>query len=47
MAKQRDIEQLTARLHREKHFNRKVEINSQLRQLKQKMDELRRDDSTD
>ncbi|QXX77930.1 DUF4391 domain-containing protein [Alcaligenes faecalis] len=33
-AKQREVDRVTARLAREKQFNRKVEINAQLRQLK-------------
>lgn len=33
-AKQREIDKITARLKREKQFNRKVEINAELRQMK-------------
>lgn len=33
-AKQRELDRITARLAKEKQFNRKVEINAQLRQLK-------------
>ncbi|MDR2208315.1 MAG: DUF4391 domain-containing protein [Azoarcus sp.] len=33
-AKQRELDKTTARLEKEKQFNRKVEINAQLRQLK-------------
>lgn len=39
-AKQKEIEQVQARLGRERQFNRKVEINAQLRQLKTEFDEL-------
>ena len=34
-AKQREVDKVSARLAREKQFNRKVELNAQLRQLKQ------------
>jgi hypothetical protein len=34
-AKQREVDKTSARLAKEKQFNRKVEINAQLRQLKQ------------
>lgn len=34
-AKQREVDKASARLAKEKQFNRKVEINAQLRQLKQ------------
>ena len=33
-AKQREVDKMTVRLAKEKQFNRKVEINAQLRQLK-------------
>lgn len=39
-AKQRELDKTTARLAKEKQFNRKVEINAQLRQLKTELDEL-------
>ncbi len=38
--KQREYRRLEARLHRERQFNRKVEINRQLRELKTALDEL-------
>lgn len=38
--KQKELDMLEARLHREKQFNRKVEINSQLRVLKNELVEL-------
>lgn len=39
-AKQREVENAAARLAKEKQFNRKVEINSALRQLKQELEQL-------
>ncbi len=42
MAKAREVAMTEARLAREKQFNRKVEINSTLRQLKTKLEELSR-----
>lgn len=38
--KQREYRRLEARLHRERQFNRKVEINRQLRALSAELDEL-------
>ena len=38
----RQIDQLTARLHREKQFNRKVEINQQLKPLQAELERLTR-----
>lgn len=40
-AKQREVEKTSARLAKEKQFNRKVEINAQLRKLKTELDELK------
>jgi len=40
--KQRELDKMTARLSKEKQFNRKVEINAQLRQLKAELDELKK-----
>ncbi|CAM2181947.1 Methyl-accepting chemotaxis protein [Paraburkholderia sacchari] len=39
-AKQRELDKTTARLAREKQFNRKVEINAQLRRLKAELERL-------
>ncbi|VEC36251.1 Uncharacterised protein [Escherichia coli] len=39
-AKQREVEKAASRLAKEKQFNRKVEINAQLRQLKNELEEL-------
>lgn len=39
-AKQREVEKATSRLAKEKQFNRKVEINAHLRQLKNELKEL-------
>ena len=39
-AKQREVEKATSRLAKEKQFNRKVEINAHLRQLKVGLQEL-------
>ena len=39
-AKQRELEKATARLEKEKQFNRKVEINAAVRQLKNELQEL-------
>lgn len=41
-AKQREMEKTAARLRKEKQFNRKVEINTQLRQLKNDYETLTR-----
>jgi len=41
-AKQRELEICESRLRKEKQFNRKVEINAQLRVLKQELDDLTR-----
>ncbi len=42
IAKERDIAKAEARLTRERQFNRKVEINATLRQLKAEIEELSR-----
>lgn len=39
-AKRREVEKLESRLAKEKQFNRKVEINSSLRQLKAELEQL-------
>ena len=39
-AKQRELDKTTAQLAKEKQFNRKVEINAQLRKLKNEVDRL-------
>lgn len=39
-AKQREVEKATSKLAKEKQFNRKVEINAHLRQLKTELQEL-------
>ena len=39
-AKQRELDKTTARLEKEKQFNRKVEINAELRKLKKELEEL-------
>ena len=39
-AKRRTIEKVQARMAREKQFNRRVEINAHLRQLKNELEEL-------
>lgn len=39
-AKQREVERAASRLAKEKQFNRKVEINAHLRQLKNELEEL-------
>lgn len=39
-AKQREVEKAASRLAKEKQFNRKVEINTHLRQLKNELEEL-------
>ncbi|MGV6475867.1 DUF4391 domain-containing protein [Azotobacter vinelandii] len=39
-AKQREVEKAASRLTKEKQFNRKVEINAHLRQLKNELEEL-------
>ena len=41
-AKQRDVEKTASKLAKEKQFNRKVEINSCLRQLKTELEQLSR-----
>ena len=41
-AKQRELGKTTARLAKEKQFNRKVEINAELRKLKIELDELKK-----
>ena len=41
-AKQREVDKTSARLAKEKQFNRKVEINAQLRQLEAELDELKK-----
>lgn len=41
-AKQRELDRITVRLAKEKQFNRKVEINAQLRALKNKIEVLTR-----
>lgn len=41
-AKQREVDKISARLAKEKQFNRKVEINAQLRQLKNELEILKR-----
>ncbi|WP_439273461.1 DUF4391 domain-containing protein [Pseudochrobactrum sp. HB0163] len=41
-AKQREVDKTSARLAKEKQFNRKVEINAQLRQLKNELEILKR-----
>lgn len=41
-AKRREVEKATLRLAKEKQFNRKVEINAALRQLKQELKQLTR-----
>ena len=41
-SKQREVDQTQARLNKEKQFNRKVEINAQLRQLKSELEEISR-----
>lgn len=40
-AKQREVDRASARLAKEKQFNRKVEINAELRQLKTELNSLR------
>ena len=44
-AKQREVEKAASRLAKEKQFNRKVEINEHLRQLKNELEELTRRES--
>lgn len=41
-AKQREVEKATSKLAKEKQFNRKVEINASLRQLKTELEQLSR-----
>ena len=40
-AKQRELDKAQIRLAKEKQFNRKVEINTQLRKLKTELDQLK------
>ena len=40
-AKQRELDKTSARLEKEKQFNRKVEINATLRQLKSELEQLK------
>lgn len=40
-AKKREIDKITARLKREKQFNRKIEINAELRQMKAELKRLK------
>ena len=40
--KQRELDRCEARLRKEKQFNRKVSINAELRDLKQKLEGLTR-----
>ena len=42
VATQRECQRLEARIQREKQFNRKVEINAQLRRLKSELEEISR-----
>lgn len=42
VAKQREVEKVASRLSKEKQFNRKVEINATLRQLKAELEQLSR-----
>lgn len=44
-AKEREVEKAASRLAKEKQFNRKVEINAHLRQLKKELEELTRSES--
>ena len=39
-AKQREVEKAASKLAKEKQFNRKVEINAELRKLKKDLEEL-------
>jgi hypothetical protein len=41
-AKQREVEKVASKLAKEKQFNRKVEINASLRQLKTELEQLSR-----
>jgi len=41
-AKQREVDKAAARLAKERQFNRKVEINVQLRHLKNELEHLSR-----
>lgn len=43
-SKQREVDQTQARLNKEKQFNRKVEINAQLRKLQTELEQLRERD---
>ncbi len=40
-AKQREIDKITSRLKREKQFNRKIEINAELRRAKAELKRLK------
>jgi hypothetical protein len=42
VSKRREVEKTQARLAKEKQFNRKVEINATLRQLKSELEQLSR-----
>lgn len=42
LSKRREIEKCEARLRKEKQFNRKVEINTELRNLRQELENLTR-----
>lgn len=42
MSKQREVEKMANKLAKEKQFNRKVEVNSKLRQLKTELEQLSR-----
>lgn len=44
-AKQREVEKVASKLAKEKQFNRKIEINAHLRQLKIELEELTRRES--
>ena len=39
---ERDVELMTSRVHKERQFNRQVELNAQLRELKYELEELSR-----
>lgn len=41
-AKEREIEKMQSMLEREKQFNRKVDVNSRLRKLKEELDQIKR-----
>lgn len=46
-AKQRELDKTASRLEKEKQFNRKVEINADLRRLKTELNELKKSSITD